>query len=444
MIRKKARKNESLTEDIEKYQNYYFDYLIDNKETSFIDFNDLLIDMKRCYRWLLKSRNYRDYLYYLYGGAYRDARMAQPITSTTEFLEETNHIYVGSKPIIDDVMPYLGKWYREIDGKEKSGEVYFTIDADGIETGTVRGKSKYAVEKKSDTIYWIRYDSWNLVEYNLETDTLGFITPENGKIDIYGYRYNEVTQVIVTIKWNYSSYPTEFVVNKGESFETIYVTEDSIVILDSTYDGDPLYEDISLTNVSHLTIELMDSIGKFGDSEYYYSIDSAFTVNRLGEGHNFYFTIYENYQVFKQGWIEMTSYDLNENIRYMKVHFDDGTIGDIRYSYANKTMWLNGEAKIETTSIFKGLSFVGDYYNKELDKTIVMLMMQRSALLILLLTIAQLLHSLIYLLYHSETKWSFEYYDSDINGNRLIYSVVLEMSEGTWTLIVDGVVYNQI
>lgn len=48
LIRKNVRKDESLTDDIEKYQNYSFDYLVNDRGTSSIDFNDLLSDMKEC------------------------------------------------------------------------------------------------------------------------------------------------------------------------------------------------------------------------------------------------------------------------------------------------------------------------------------------------------------------------------------------------------------
>lgn len=383
-----------------------------------------------------------DYLTYRYGGAYLDASMNQPITATTEFENETNPIYVGSKPIVDDTMPYLGKWYREINDKEGSGEVYFDIKEDGIETGTVQGKIKYTVEKKSDNIYWIRYNSWQVVEYNLTNDTIGFIQPDDGKIYMYGYRYNSVTQVIVTVNWKHSQYPTEFIVNKGESFTTRYVSEDNIVYLETTYDGLPLYEDIALGSVAHITVELRNSNGKFGDSDSYYAIESAFQVDRLGEGHNYYFTVYEDFKVAKRGWIEMTDYDAERVIRYMTVHFDDGTTGQVEHSYTESIMWLDDEAKLLNKSIFKDEPFIGTYHNEDSSKTIVM----RENAYIGFVKVtdsggsATSLRNL-FVISHSETKWTFEYYDSDIEGNRLVISVVLELVEDNWTLTIDGEVY---
>lgn len=376
-----------------------------------------------------------DYFAYRYGGIYLDASMNEPLTHDHIFASDAT-AFVGVKPIIDVNKPFLGVWYRE--DVSRNREVAFHILESGAYYADPAYQKPYTIQNK-DGVYWIRIKDGSVLVYRSEVDSMEILSPETGRAFLYLKRYNPEVQVLVTLETNYGS-TINYVVDKGMSLQTAFVSEDTINWNDIPgYAGEPIETDITFTDVGSSMIGLSDFGGLYGTMKDNVQIVGSWEAERLNSGHSYWLRFVSNYQEIKLGWLSFNANYYSKGFYQLTAHFDDGTILEVLCG--DKTLKIENTAYRLNTAPWSGLPFLGDYVSSDGKEAFLL----ETASLTYKQTYQSGYVATLYfgvtLTSLSDTRAEGYYIYQDQDDKRIEKSFLLEVVDEKWNLTFDGTTY---
>jgi len=366
-----------------------------------------------------------EYLTNCYGGVYLTSSLGEKVTHEMEFLEDTK-LYVGFKPVVDSKKPYLGKWFDD------DGLVRFTIYEN-----EVYGRP-YTVQDMGNDTYYIRINDGSTLAYRFDTDTLDILNFEDYTPRISLSHYVGGLQCLVSL--NTPNKLVEFVVNKGETFNPFYITNNLITSYNiPTYLDTPIEE--SVTYFATMVTEYMIDIGgRFGGLKDYFEIVGCWDVGRINTGHSYWFNEYQDYELVKQGWTEIVGGTKSLSSVTLLVHYDDGSVDSLIF---NGTLTLGETTYTRSGALWQGFSCLGEYYNEQEEKIIIdeygRFMYSETSItgytyqVYEALRVTSMSDSLITMIYHHQ----------DEHDNLVIKNATLELVGDKWVFTIERGVYTQ-
>lgn len=312
------------------------------------------------------------YLVHNYGGVYFDPKLSQEINCQSAFNQDTI-VNVGTKQDNSSNKEYVGIWYRE----DWNKLIYLENDMT-IHSGTWKNSKPFTATKNSEGNYVIRSTNYDVMIFNPIEDTLSLLDPETGEVYLVYHRFNENTQIIVTLKYD------QYVLNKGDSFVPMKVEQDRISWYElDNYNGEPLYENKDFSSVTSASVDmtLYDEY-IYGNIHHYYKIESNDWDDKLKTGWRYVLVEYLEYEEVSRGYLAFSNYDLETRVTTFEVTPFDQNKEKYRFEIdrikiqENDTMYysnrinINGAYYQEDRYPFKELNVLGSYFTDEGDEIV--------------------------------------------------------------------------
>lgn len=366
-----------------------------------------------------------EYLTNRYGGVYLTSSLGAKVTHEMEFLEDTK-LYVGFKPVVDSKKPYLGKWFDD------DGLVRFTIYED-----EVYGRP-YTVQDLGNGTYYIRVNDGSILAYHFDTDVIDILNFEDYSPWISLSHYVGGLQCLVSL--NIPSNLVEFVVNKGETLNPFYITDNTIVSYNiPAYFDTPIEESVTFF-ATMVTKYMIDIDGRFGGLKDYFEIVGCWDVDRLDTGHSYWFNEYKDYKLVKQGWTEIVGGTKNLSSVTLLVHYDDDSAEQLIY---NGTLTLGETTYTRSGALWQGLSCLGEYYNEQDEKIVID---EYGRFMYSVTTISGYTYQVyegLRVTSMSDSLITTIYHHQDEQDNRVVKNATLELVGERWVFTIDRGVYEQ-
>ena len=365
------------------------------------------------------------YLTNCYGGVYLTSSLGEKVTHEMEFLEDTK-LYVGFKPVVDSKKPYLGKWFDD------DGLVRFTIYEN-----EVYGRP-YTVQDIGNGTYYIRINDGSILAYHFDTDTIDVLSLDDYSPWISLSHYVGGLQCLVSL--NIPNERVEFVIDKGETLNPFYITDNKIISYNiPAYFGTPIEENVTFYATT-VTKYMIDIDGRFGGLKDYFEIVGCWDVNRLNTQHSYWFNEYQDYELVKQGWTEIVGGTKNLSSVTLLVHYDDDSVENLIF---NGTLTLGETTYTRSGALWQGFSCLGEYYNEQEEKIIIdeygRFMYSETDItgytyqVYESLRVTSMSDSLITMIYHHQ----------DEHDNLVVKNATLELVGDKWVFTIDRGVYTQ-
>lgn len=310
------------------------------------------------------NENTINHLIAIYGGLYLDIDMNIPVTTTVEFKENAT-IIVGTKPIVNDKKEYIGSFYDD------ENRLALVINEDTLTVYSGKNPSAYTVQSNTNGDIVIRTGPYDSVYKYITSEDIFEIYSGDGYFIKTLKRYNKKTQAIVKLISNYSSIH-EYVVTKGEVFDTSIVTKNEIKVYKVYgYNNNPIYENVTFNGVTFMTIKFIDFISDFyGIYDNYLIIKNAWTAggNNINNGATYYAEIYKNYERTDIGWLEFNDYTEDRIVTFIW-HKENEDI-QLKYDYSTSSFIVGEQNYSLNKQPFKEFDFIGDYYSDDGSKII--------------------------------------------------------------------------
>lgn len=312
------------------------------------------------------------YLVHNYGGVYFDSKLSQEINCQSEFNQDMI-VNVGTKQDTDSNKEYVGIWYRE----DWHKLIYFENNMT-IHSGNSNNANPFTATKDSDGNYVIRSTNHDVMIFNPIEDTLSLLDPETGEVYLVYHRFDEHTQIIVTLKFD------QYVLNKGDSFVPMKVEQDRITFYRmNNYNGEPLYENADFSSVTTSMIDMTlynDYI--YGNIHHYYRIESNDWDDKLKTGWQYVLVEYLEYEEVSRGYLAFNNYNLKTDIVTFEVTPFDQNKEKCRFNvdriqvqendktYYSKRINIDGVYYQENRYPFIELNVLGSYFSNEGDEIV--------------------------------------------------------------------------